>query len=219
MLKYLLTLFLGSAFSLYAVSFDLEDFDAGTSGWSGLGSFAITASADGNPSNSLQGELTGEIREAAFLADSGASSGSFTGDYATAGVTTLTFDFYAATLAPTALFVSLYNQTDNIEFVRYLTTPSALSWASYAVTLDYAYGWIGGTSGEFTTMLGDVAEVAIGILGTDGAGSEIYRLDNVQLTNDAPPPLASAIPEPDTLLLVSLGAVALLFARRRLRLV
>jgi hypothetical protein len=218
MFKYLMTFLMGATMAAHAVSFDLEDFALGASGWSGVGSFAVTASEDGNPTNSLQGTLSGVFREAGFVADSDASNGSFTGDYTSLGVTTLTFDFYAATIAPTALFVALYNGADNIEFVRYLTTPTVLTWSSYAVALAYPFGWLGGTSGEFSTMMADISEVTIGIIGTDGGGSEVYRLDNVQLTNDVlpPAPVMTAVPEPGTGGLVLLGITAFMLHRRRL---
>ncbi len=145
----------------------------------------------------------------------------FTGDYTTAGITQIAFDFYGDSFAPSYLFLNIVDDGANVFSYQFtdLTgiTPGG-GFTTFTADLVYSAGWTGAGSGAFTTALGSVNSIEV-FFGRNGSTSlQEYRLDNLEtLTtpiNGGGGP--SAVPEPNTLSFIAMIAAGGLAWRRRL---
>ena len=170
-----------------------ETFDTSTAGWQDRdpGELILTNEATtGNPGGCLRGTfaLAGGIpppESDAFQATGQLSSANFIGDYSSAGVSLLGFDFRATNVAPSSLELRLTSVGPGYTSLVFRSFPSTNlsinTWYSYAVSLkDTASGqWLGNTN-AFHTILTNVSRVEITVQ-RFGSGAQNYLIDNVYL--------------------------------------
>lgn len=170
-----------------------ETFDTSTAGWQDRdpGELVLTnETATGNPGGCLRGTFAfaGGIpppESDAFQATGRLSSANFIGDYSSAGVSLLGFDFRATNIAPSALelrLTSIGPGYTSLVFRSFSSTNLAINtWYSYAISLrDTASGqWLGNTN-DFSAILTNVSKVEITIQ-RFGSSAQNYLLDNVYL--------------------------------------
>ena len=200
---------------VYTETFDIS----GANGWGnragGLMSVSGPASLGSPASDALQGSFAASGSPLITDAFNISSGGNFVGDYTSLGVGGLTqfkFDLYAENAVPSDLFIYLVSGgADYYSYQLSLSGMAVDSWRTFTVNLD-GVGWTG--PGVFSAALTDVTEVQIELTRNGGAAQAFY-LDNIQ-TLDGPVSSASAVPEPNTLLMLSLAGAGLFSLRRRL---
>jgi len=202
-----------SALNMHAAVIYTELFSGNTSGWSssGLTSYGYSA-GEGNVPGSLVGSMnpSGMFPQfGAFIAEEGASSGSFAGDYLTEGAQSIRFDFMSGNVAPQTL--SLVLSSGSSAFVYSFAPLLNLdTWATYTAPLISSAGWVG--SGSFNAVLLNVDKVQIQFA-SDTPGAQSYYLDNVSLNDED---LPTVIPEPGSgMLVLLLGMILWVLGSRR----
>ena len=200
---------------VYTETFDIS----GANGWGnragGLMSVSGPASLGSPASDALQGSFAASGSPLITDAFNISSGGDFVGDYTSLGVGGLTqfkFDLYAENAVPSDLFI--YLVSGGVDYYSYQLNLSGMvvdSWRTFTVNLD-GVGWSG--PGDFSTALGSVSEVQIELT-RNGTSAQAFYLDNIQ-TLDGPVSGSSAVPEPNTLLMLSLAGAGLFSFRRYL---
>lgn len=142
----------------------------------------------------------------------------FTGNYTSAGITQIAFDFFGVSLAPSYLFLNIVDGANIFSYQFTDLTGITGGFTTFTADLVYSAGWTGAGSGAFTTALGSVDSIEV-FFGRNGdLSSQEYRLDDLQTLNT---PLGggggpSAVPEPNTLSFIAMIAAGGLAWRRRL---
>lgn len=142
----------------------------------------------------------------------------FTGDYTSAGITQIAFDFFGVSLAPSYLFLNIVDGANIFSYQFTDLTGITGGFTTFTADLVYSAGWTGAGSGAFTTALGSVDSIEV-FFGRNGStSSQDYALDNLQTLNT---PIGggggpSAVPEPNTLSFIAMIAAGGLAWRRRL---
>ena len=189
------------------------DRDAGvdmTVGWTGVGP------GFGNPAGSMQGTFAAQGVPAS---ESDAFRLSGVGDLwgANSGYSldSFTFDFYSDDILPGDLIFRINGSGGT--FIRNIASyaTSLDTWQGVTVSLGYS-GWLGGTAAAFSNTLGSVNWIDIQVA-RSGTGSQTYYFDNFILNGTlggGGGGGSSAVPEPNTLLLLSLAGAGLVSIRR-----
>ena len=198
---------------------NFENIISGANGWGnragGLMSVSGPSSLGSPASQALQGSFAASGSPLITDAFNISSGGNFVGDYTSLGVGGLTqfkFDLYAENAVPSDLFI--YLVSGGVDYYSYQLNLSGMvvdSWRTFTVNLD-GVGWSG--PGDFSTALGSVSEVQ-SELTRNGTSAQAFYLDNIQ-TLDGPVSGSSAVPEPNTLLMLSLAGAGLFSFRRYL---
>lgn len=188
------------------------DRDAGvdmTVSWTGLGGF-------GNPTESMQGTFAAQGVPAS---ESDAFRLSGVGDLWGANpgysLDSFTFDFYSDHILPGDLIFRINGSGGT--FIRNIASyaTSLDTWQGVTVSLGYS-GWLGGTAAAFSNTLGSVNWIDIQVA-RNGADAQTYYFDNFILNGTlggGGGGESSAVPEPNTLLLLSLAGAGLVSVRR-----
>lgn len=203
-----------------AAILQIEDFSVDpTAGWSSRDS-ELTV---GNDSGSLLGTFAAQdvpfFESDAFRID----AAPWIGDYNTLypGYASLSLDFFAATVLPSAMLIRIGNGSTT--FIRNLL-PQVASIGMWipgiGVPLAYDASWLGGDAAQFDAVLADVTFIDIQVA-RNGTDEHQFRIDNFSLLDD---PIdnggggggPSAVPEPNVLSFVAAGVAVLYAVRRRL---
>lgn len=189
------------------------DRDSGemTVGWTGVGP------GFGNPAGSMQGDFA---LQGVPASESDAFRLNGVGDlwttYGGYSLDSFTFDFYSADILPGDLIFRINGSGGT--FIRNIASyATALdTWQGVTVSLGYS-GWLGGTAAAFSNTLGSVNWIDIQVA-RNGAGAQTYYFDNFILNGTlgggGGEGGSSAVPEPNTLLLLSLAGAGLVSVRR-----
>lgn len=196
---------------VYSISIT-STFDSGDEGWIGIpgeGSSAFVASG-GNPGGHIRvtdigvgGPLgSGAIAPSKFLGDlSGFDNGSLSVDMATFIGGGSTFGIFGT--------VRISGGGDSALFDLATVAPPFRTWQPFSSTLT-ASAW-GKTPLEWSTILGNVTEIA---MSTDAFnGADTIGIDNFTITSPAsspsPSPSPAPVPEPSTMILLGSGLIGL----------
>lgn len=195
-----------------------EDFDAGAAGW-GSRDDLLSVSAN-DTDERLEGSFAGQFfpvdQTDAFQLSSGDD---FLGSYA--GITQISFDFFAVNILPSDMFIRLIDDEANVFTYQLTPTTPAGQWQSFTVDLAWSFGWEGDSESAFNTALGDIDFIEIELT-RNGMGAQTFYLDSFE-TLDTPLDGGggegdgeSVIPEPQTLsLLVAAAIMVVRFRRKR----
>lgn len=192
----------------------VEDFSVNDGGWS-----------DRDPSDGMS--VTRDVANSWLVASFGAqgfdffeegglridTGNNFIGNYVTLGITQISFDFFAADVLPSYLYLML------------LSGPEALIYAfnplagpqTYTVDLLFSFGWQADSESAFNTAIRNIDAVEI-VIARSGTGYQEYYIDNIT-TYDTPLDETVGgevvIPEPQTISLVLLAMTFLMMIRRK----
>lgn len=181
---------------LPAAQLGTEPFAAGANGWSAISNFATVVYADGAALISFQAQGFPNPEDGALAASNSASSGSFTGNYAAAGISLLAFEVMATGAVPSDLAVELAGPAGYVR--RSFEDSIGRTGAWYAVAASLlsaaAGGWNEAPAGCFSAVLADVRHLQISAA-RNGLSAQLVRIDNVHLgvnhrALDFPPPVA-----------------------------
>lgn len=204
-----------------AAILQIEDFSVDpTAGWSSRdGEMTVE-----NDSGSLLGTFADQdvpfFESDAFRVDAAPWIGNYNTLYP--GYASLSFDFFAATVLPSAMIIRIGNGSTT--FIRNLL-PQVASIGAWipgiAVPLAYDASWLGGDSLQFGSVLAGVTFIDIQVA-RNGTDEHQFRIDNFSLLDD---PIdnggggdggPSAVPEPNVLSFIAAGVAMLYAVRRRL---
>ncbi len=180
---------------LYTTDFDPND------GWNGAGADSFDATA---------GEIT--LNFAQESEEPGPGFGTFVSpvfDFSPDEpytITSVVFDFYYASTAPSWLVIQIGSGSFSIY--------RALTWINGVNTLHLfsSAGWSGDTA-QFNTIMTDLTFVELSV-GRSGSEEQSFSLQHFQIMTDEIPSPPSAIPEPNTISLILLLVLVFLFIRR-----
>jgi hypothetical protein len=190
------------------------DRDAGvdmTVGWTGVGP------GFGNPAGSMQGTFGAQGVPASEVDAFRLSGvGDLWGANPGYSLDSFTFDFYSDDILPGDLIFRINGSGGT--FIRNIASyaTSLDSWQGVTVSLGYS-GWLGGTEASFSNTLGSVNWIDIQVA-RNGTGAQTYYFDNFILNGTlgggGGGGGSSAVPEPNTLLLLSMAGAGLISVRR-----
>jgi hypothetical protein len=209
-----LVLVCGLAPSLQADFIAQSDFSVNSDGWTLAGDSTTATpaylSTGGNPGGFIRGfdEVVGGVwfwrAPTKFLGDDSAAYGF-----------SLTYDLRMRGSGPISVYSDIILDGAGIS-LHYDTSPvpSDIPWTSYSVLLSETAGWkVGSLSGTLATQT-QVLAVLSDLTGLRIRGEFISGADNGDLDNVVLNARASAAPEPGSIVLASLGALAFLATRR-----
>jgi hypothetical protein len=181
-----LALFVPAA-SVHGAQVYTESFPANAAGWTNGGTGASWAWSSSQDMRVSVGVGSPAVRRAVLVAEIGASGGAFVGNYPTAGITHLGFDYVPETILPNEFFVRLTSSEspDPLEtFINAPAFPSLVVGQTNRIVLDLtslAGGpWLGAASEQqFQFLLGHITRVQIGI--SLSLAAQAHRLDNIFL--------------------------------------
>ena len=210
----------------------IDEWDDAETGWGiatslgDAGAISIT-SGTGNPADSLEiigGQEVGSNEDRISNdGTGGGDAGLFVGNWASAGVASILFDFYVPTGQDGPIALSLYFDNGTYLWYYTLTAPTTGSgWTSlYAdVLLSFAgepVGWVedGDDHWSYTDFLNDmttVSEVGIILRYQDSVDNQVFGIDNFELNNEL------VIPEPATYVVLATAFLSLgITFRRRIK--
>jgi hypothetical protein len=196
----------------------VEDFDPNIAGWTGRDG-EMTVSHDA-VNYWVAGSFAASFlpQDDAFRIDTGTDFlGNYTSGSANHPLTQISFDFYAANVLPSDLFMRII---DGVNTFSYQFTPlngALMNWKTFTVNLDWSYGWSGLSEAAFNAALTSVDKLEIQIA-RRGTGAQTFYLDNVRTLNTdiggGEP--GDAVPEPSIFGLILIAAF-LIGALRRSR--
>lgn len=217
---------LGGTWVSAAVLFT-DDFSASNEGWGDrdTGEMGVSWTGGGgfgNPGGSMQGDFAAQgvpTPESDAFRLSGL--GNLWSTYPGYSLDSFTFDFYSDHILPADLIFRINGSGGT--FIRNISSfaTGLDSWQGVTVSLTYSGSWLGGggTAASFSNTLGSVNWIDIQVA-RNGAGAQTYYFDNFVLNGTlgggggggGP----SSIPEPNTLLLLSLAGAGIFSVRRHL---
>lgn len=166
--------------SVQAASITNETFSVNLQGWSNAGLRSWTWQSGGHLRVSFPPSPPSPGDHATLKAGPTASSGSYTGNYVTAGINLIGFDFMAESTGPATFNLDLIYGTNRMSVALVDRVVPSNGWQTIAVSLRHkADGpWFGpANEGQFQTWLQDISGVEIRIV-RHADQAEIYRLDN-----------------------------------------
>ena len=168
--------------STHAVQPITETFTGSLNGWVSGGSGSWTAS-NGVARLAFPTQSGPPVPIEGYLMASNASSGSFTGNYATAGLALIGFDFRAVDSVPDSLKITMNSTTSS--YFRTLTASIVATGTWYSLTIPMtsrsAGSW-SGTSDEsaFNALLHDIRAISITVRESSvNTAPQVYQIDNV----------------------------------------
>lgn len=201
-----------------------DNFDSGNEGWGDRdsGEMAVNWTGGfGNGAGSMQGVFAAQgVPSPETDAFRLSGLGNLWSTYGGYSLDTFTFQFYADDVLPVDLVFRVNGSGGT--FIRNIAAyaTSVDFWNPVTVSLGYS-GWLGGTATAFSNTLGSVNWVDIQV-SRNGAGSQTYYFDNFTLNGTlgggggGGGGGGSAVPEPNTLLTLSMAGLGLFAIRRRL---
>lgn len=200
-----------------------DTFDSGNEGWGDRdsGEMAVNWTGGfGNGAGSMQGDFAAQgVPSPESDAFRLTGLGNLWTTYSGYSMDSFTFQFYAADVLPVDLIFRINGSGGTFirSFSGYVTATDF--WSPVTVSLGYS-GWLGGTAAAFSNTLGSVNWVDIQVA-RNGASAQTYYFDNFALNGTlggggGGGGGGSAVPEPNTLLTLSMAGLGLFAVRRRL---
>jgi hypothetical protein len=179
-----------TAISSHAAVFYTETFDSTVDGWTSRDPGKMLNSWDsfGDPSGSIEGTFNAQVfptpQTDAWHANSGSSTGAFTGNYWTdvPGFAGWQFSFYASNVMPSTLTVRFGDGTNTFSYAVGSQVNSVGAWYTINVPLTYNL-WFGGSAAAFSNALSSVNFIDIEVT-RNGTTKQSYFLDNFGLVNE-----------------------------------
>lgn len=144
------------------------------------------------------------------------TDGNFTGNYTGAGITQIRFQMYAVNVLPSDLFIRIVDGANVFSYQFNPITSMNMNWGTFTVDLAWSYGWSGPSEFDFNNALLSVDQIEIQVARNTGVAQE-YRFDNLQTldTEIGGGGGPSAVPEPNTITILTAFAVMGLVLRRQ----